>query len=267
MVFHRVQCRHPDIATDFCGALMIQSGTFRHTEHLGNLSRRRILAQAGAGFGLLALTSLVGNHANGSSRLKQRALSQITARAKRVIFLFMNGAPSHVDTFDPKPALSKYEGQQPTQKVYRKKVTSGFVPSPFSFRAHGASGVVMSELFPRLAHCADDLCVLRSMHTDVPNHEPGLLMMNSGNQQPIRPSMGSWLSYGLGSENEESTGFRGDLPWAPSCWSTALVQCIFCLASIKGQPLIRTTPRLTSCLPICGTPRCHEHSSGASSIC
>ncbi|MEX0586658.1 MAG: DUF1501 domain-containing protein, partial [Pirellulales bacterium] len=88
-----------------------------------------------------------------------------------------------------------------------RRAKAGFMPSPFKFSPHGESGVVMSELFPQLASCADDLCVLRSMHTDVPNHEPGLLLMNSGNQQPIRPSMGSWVSYGLGCENENLPAF------------------------------------------------------------
>lgn len=127
-------------------------------------------------------------------------------RARRVIFLCMNGAPSHVDTFDPKPALAKHEGEKPTGKLF-KAAKAGYMPSPFTFAAHGQSGVVMSELFPYLAQHADDLCVLRGMHTDVPNHEPGLLLMHCGNQQPIRPSLGSWASYGLGTENENLPSF------------------------------------------------------------
>src|SRR5690606_36979939 len=125
------------------------------------------------------------------------------AKAKRVIFLFMNGAPPHVDTFDPKPALARFAGEAPASKEFRVKAKNNgvFMPSPFRFRPEGEGGVVMSELFPELARHADDLCVLRGMHTDTPNHEPGLLMMHSGNQQPTRPSLGSWLSYGLGSEN------------------------------------------------------------------
>lgn len=99
------------------------------------------------------------------------------ARAKRVIFLCMNGGPSHVDTFDPKPALRTHEGKMPAGKQERD-AKAGYMSSPFSLHAHGESGVVMSELFPHLARCADDLCVIRSMHTDVPNHEPGLLLMH-----------------------------------------------------------------------------------------
>ena len=126
----------------------------------------------------------------------------------------MNGAPSHVDTFDPKPALKKHEGEKPTGKLF-KAAKAGFKPSPFKFSAHGESGVVMSELFPRLAQHADDLCVLRGMHTDVPNHEPGLLLLHCGNQQPIRPSLGSWASYGLGTENENLPSFVVLCPGRP----------------------------------------------------
>jgi hypothetical protein len=143
-----------------------------------------------------------------------------------VIFLFMNGGPSHVDTFDPKPALAQYQGQKPGGKLERS-AKGGFLPSPFQFSPHGQSGVVMSELFPQLATWADDLCVMRSMHTDVPNHEPGLLLMNSGNQQPIRPSLGSWVSYGLGCENENLPSFVVLAPRrpvvGPQLWSNSFL--------------------------------------------
>ncbi len=148
----------------------------------------------------------------------------ICAARKRVIFLMMNGAPSHVDTFDPKPALEKFAGTQPEGKSSKG---SGFMPSPFTFRPHGESGVVLSELFPHLAQCADDLCVLRSMHTDVPNHEPGLLLMQSGNQQPIRPCLGSWASYGLGTENQNLPAFVAISPGppvvGPQLWSNSFL--------------------------------------------
>jgi hypothetical protein len=142
-----------------------------------------------------------------------------------VIFLFMNGAPSHVDTFDPKPALKKYEGDKPSGT--KRNRGAGYMPSPFKFRPHGESGVVMSELFPNLARCADDVCVLRSMHTDVPNHEPGLLIMHSGVQQPTRPSLGSWASYGLGSENRNLPSYVVLAPGlpvvGPQLWSNAFL--------------------------------------------
>jgi hypothetical protein len=162
------------------------------------LTRRDLLRRTGTGFGLLGLASALGSTATAAVPAPR---THFVPKAKRVIFLFMNGGPSHVDTFDPKPALARYEGQRPTLATMRT-VQGGFLPSPFRFQAHGQSGVVMSELFPHLARCADDLCVLRSMHTDVPNHEPGLLLMHAGTQQPTRPSWGSWVSYGLGNENE-----------------------------------------------------------------
>lgn len=203
---------------------MIQKNTAHY-------SRRSMLQRSGTGFGMLGLAGalqsmgLLGHPAHaGAGTLNPLHLP---AKAKRVIFLFMNGAPSHVDTFDPKPALSQYEGQQPDGKLYKPSKGSGYMPSPFRFAPQGESGVVMSELFPNLAQCADDLCVIRSMHTDVPNHEPGLLMMSCGNLQPIRPSFGSWLSYGLGNENENLPAFVTLCPGrpvvGPQLWSNSFL--------------------------------------------
>jgi hypothetical protein len=167
------------------------------------VSRREMLRRTALGFGTIGLAgTLQGAGLTGGGT----GQTHFAPRAKRVIYLFMNGGPSHVDTFDPKPALKEHEGKLPEGSMMRKK-KGGFVPSPFEFTAHGESGVVMSELFPHLSKRADDLCVIRSMHTDVPNHEPGLLLMHSGNQQPIRPSLGSWVSYGLGTENENLPAF------------------------------------------------------------
>jgi hypothetical protein len=191
------------------------------------LSRRDLLRRAGMGFGLLGLTGSL--HAAGlldAAAVPATRPPHFTPKAKRVIFLFMNGGPSHVDTFDPKPALAKYAGQKPPDKGPRPKV-GGYLPSPFRFRPHGQSGVVMSELFPHLAGCADLLCVVRSMHTDVPNHEPGLLLMHSGHQQPVRPSLGSWVSYGLGSENQNLPTFVVLAPRhpvvGPQLWSSSFL--------------------------------------------
>jgi hypothetical protein len=186
------------------------------------ITRRDLLRRAGMGFGLLGLAGTL--HAAG--RLSVSPHAHFTPKAKRVIFLFMNGGPSHVDTFDPKPALHKYAGQKPTEKLFRA-AQAGYAPSPFKFEPHGGSGVVLSELFPRLAECADDLCVVRSMHTDVPNHEPGLILMHSGVQQPTRPSLGSWLSYGLGSENDNLPSFVVLTPRrpvvGPQLWSSSFL--------------------------------------------
>ncbi len=168
--------------------------------------RRQMLAQMGSGFGLLGLAGvmsdggLVNNAiaagANAVSPLAPKA-PHFAPRAKHVIFLFMNGGPSHVDTFDEKPALTQYAGQQPEEliKNYQRSVGKLF-PSPFKFQKHGECGTNVSELYPHVAGVIDDICVIKSMHTNIPNHEPGLLIMNSGNSQPTRPSLGSWLSYG-----------------------------------------------------------------------
>lgn len=163
------------------------------------------------------------------------------AKAKRVIYLFMNGAPSHVDTFDPKPALKTHEGKQPSGELYKKSNGSGFMPSPFQFAPRGESGVVMSELLPNLAKCADDMCVVRSMHTNVPNHEPGLLMMHSGNLQPTRPSLGSWVTYGLGCENENLPSYVALCPGlpvvGPQLWSNAFLPGEFQGTSVDTNDL------------------------------
>ncbi len=187
-----------------------------------------MLETSGAGFGIVGLAGLMQsagmlNAADTVTSGGVGASPHFAARAKRVIFLMMNGAPSHVDTFDPKPALEKFAGTQPSGQTTKG---TGFMPSPFEFRARGRSGVVMSELFPRLGACADDLCVIRSMHTDVPNHEPGLLMMQSGSQQPIRPCLGSWASYGLGSENQNLPAFVAIAPGAAGRGTATLVEFV-----------------------------------------
>lgn len=192
---------------------------------LSSISRRQMLRRSGGGFGMLGLAGLLQQQGR-LSAADQAGHPHGVARARRVIFLFMNGAPSHVDTFDPKPALARHEGESPEGNNGKQRA-GGYMPSPFRFRPRGESGVEMSELFPYLSNCADDLCVLRSMHTDVPNHEPGLLLMNSGHQQPTRPSMGSWVSYGLGSENSNLPAFVVLCPGrpvvGPYLWSNAFL--------------------------------------------
>src|SRR5262249_41044305 len=120
---------------------------------------------------------------------------------------------SHVDTFDPKPALAKYAGKAlPRENLRTERKTGAAFPSPFRFERHGRSGLEVSELFPNVARHADDLCVIRSMHADVPNHEPSLILMNCGESRLIRPSFGSWVTYGLGSENQNLPGFLAMCP-------------------------------------------------------
>ncbi|MCC7087313.1 MAG: DUF1501 domain-containing protein [Pirellulales bacterium] len=137
-------------------------------------------------------------------------------KAKHVIHLFMNGGPSHVDTFDPKPILAKYAGKPLTyDNPGTERPTGGALPSPFQFRKYGQCGTEVSELFPHTATCIDDICVIRSMHADVPNHEPSLLLMNCGDGRLIRPSVGSWVTYGLGSLNQNLPAFVSLCPGYP----------------------------------------------------
>ncbi len=156
----------------------------------------------------------------------------LPAKAKRVIHIFMNGGPSQVDTFDPKPALARYGGQQLPIHLRTERQTGAAFPSPFAFHKHGQSGIEVSEIFPRVAEHVDDLCVVRSMHTEVPNHGPSLMMMNTGTTQQSRPSFGSWLTYGLGSENRNLPGFvvlcPGGYPvWGAKNWRAAFLPGAF----------------------------------------
>jgi hypothetical protein len=164
------------------------------------------------------------------------------ARARRVIFLFMNGGPSHVDTFDPKPALARHAGQDPPAGLITGRRKRGkLFPSPFSARPQGQSGIEVTELFPHVASCIDEICVIRSVFTDNPNHEPSLLMMNSGNMQPIRPSLGSWLTFGLGTENQNLPGFvvlcPGKPVVGPQLWSSSFLPGIYQGTHIRNQSL------------------------------
>jgi hypothetical protein len=125
----------------------------------------------------------------------------------------MNGGPSHVDTFDPKPALAKYAGKPlPIENLRTERKTGAAFPSPFTFKKYGQSGIEVSDLFPNTAECIDDIAVIRSMQADVPNHEPSLLLMNCGEARLIRPSLGSWVTYGLGTENQNLPGFIAMCP-------------------------------------------------------
>src|SRR4051812_43650181 len=181
----------------------------------GSLSRRQLLHRCGMGMGAMALAQLmaqVGFASESSAGAPINPLSpkvpQFPGKAKRVIHLFMNGGPSQVDTFDPKPSLAKYAGKTlPGDYLPTERKTGSAMPSPFKFNKHGKSGVEISELFPHVAESADELCVIRSMQADVPNHEPSLLLMNCGEARLIRPSVGSWVTYGLGSENQNLPGF------------------------------------------------------------
>jgi uncharacterized protein DUF1501 len=183
-------------------------------DHLG-LTRRELLQRCGMGFGSLALGNLVGAPkavAASVDPLPPRA-AHFTAKAKHVIHIFLNGGPSHVDTWDPKPALQKYAGQAlPGGTLPTERPTGAALPSPYKFRKYGQSGIEVSDLFQNVARSIDDIAVIRSTHADVPNHEPSLLLMNCGDARQIRPSLGSWLCYGLGSENQNLPAFVAMCP-------------------------------------------------------
>ncbi len=189
----------------------------------GPLSRREVLGTFANGFGMMGLAGLLAGEARAEgSKISNDPLSvrppMFPARAKRVIFLFMSGGPSHVDTFDPKPRLEKDDGKPlPFEMPHLVRTKTGnLLKSPFKFQRHGESGIDVSELFPHLATCVDDLCVVRSMVADNINHNGACLQMNTGEQAFSRPSMGSWLLYGLGSENQDLPGFLVISPAQPA---------------------------------------------------
>jgi len=189
---------------------------FRRAQQL--LSRRDALRRLGAGFGSIGLAASLaqrGAFATASDLLSPK-LSHFAPRAKSVIQLFMPGGPSQIDTFDYKPDCEKYRGQRP-QVVARKTLRNtklGLMPSFFPFRQYGQCGKYVSDLFPHVAQHVDDICFIHSMHTDIPEHAGGIMMMNCGHLQAIRPSMGAWLGYGLGSENHDLPAFIAMSPRA-----------------------------------------------------
>ncbi|MDG2122798.1 MAG: DUF1501 domain-containing protein, partial [Verrucomicrobiales bacterium] len=187
------------------------------------LTRRDMLRRTAAGFGSLGLYGMLG------AAQGQGAGPMLPAKAKRVIFLFMNGGPSHVDTFDPKPELVRRTGEKPSGSFFKKPNENAvLMGSPLEFKKYGESGVELSETMPELAGVIDECAVIRSMHTDIPNHEPALLKMHTGHTQPTRPSLGSWLMYGLGTENENLPGYvvlrpSNQIVVGPALWSSAFL--------------------------------------------
>src|SRR3954447_7488209 len=203
-------------------------------------SRRGMLATAGTGFGLLALADLLAAEEKKAAAEPDRAANPYAVRkphhaprAKRVIFLYMPGGPSHVDLFDPKPRLAKDNGKPlPFEKPKLERTKTGnLLASPWSFQKHGQSGTEVSELLPHLSTCVDDMCVIRSIVADNINHNGACLQMNTGEQAFSRPSMGSWLGYGLGSENQDLPGFVVISPSQPAqgapLWSSSFLPAAY----------------------------------------
>ncbi|MCS7467999.1 DUF1501 domain-containing protein [Stieleria sp. ICT_E10.1] len=165
------------------------------------LTRRQLLASCGTGLGSLALSDLLARDASATGL-------HFPAKAKHVIHLFMNGGPSQVDTFDYKPRLNDFAGKTaPTGTLKTERPTGNVLGTPFKFKPYGQSGIHVSELFAKTAEHIDDICLIHSMRADVPNHEPSLMLMNTGESRLVRPSVGSWLTYGLGSENSNLPSF------------------------------------------------------------
>jgi hypothetical protein len=176
-------------------------------------SRRDLIRRSALGFGSLALGGVLGDDGlrAAANPLLARG-SHFPGRAKRVIHFFLNGGPSHVDTFDPKPALAKHAGQPVANHLTTERKTGAAFPSPFKFERYGRSGIEVSELFAKTAAHIDDIAVIRSMHAQVPNHEPSLMLMNCGDSVQARPSFGAWTLYGLGTENQNLPGFIAMCP-------------------------------------------------------
>lgn len=196
------------------------------------MNRRDALKTMGSGFGMTALGGMLGSTAIHGSQA-QPVGTHFAPKAKRVIFLFLNGGPSQVDTFDPKPALEKFHGT--TEPGWENGIIAPgnivqagtLMKSPFTFKKYGQSGIEVSSIFPKLGECIDDVCVVRSMYSDIPNHPQGLFMMNCGTVVAGRPALGSWLLYGLGTENQNLPGFvvlAPGLPiMAPQIWNSAFL--------------------------------------------
>src|SRR6478735_2311421 len=202
------------------------------------LTRREALRKVGNGFGMMAFAGMLGNSlARAGAVLDSEGNIGVSKldhpqRIKRVIFLFMNGGCSSIDSFDPKPALEKYDGQPlPGGTIKTERRTGELMKSPFKFKKYGNSGMDVSELWPHLGECADDICWIRSVYTDIPNHEPSMLMMNTGHTQVGRPSIGSWLTYGLGTDNKNLPGYVvlcPDVPTTvgPPLWNSAFLPAV-----------------------------------------
>jgi len=204
------------------------------------LTRRQFLTRAGVGFGALSLAALLGESFFESSASASEIATltprspHFPAKAKHVVHVFAQGAPSHVDTWDPKPALDRYDGKDiPGQNGVG-------MPSPFKFTKRGKSGIEVSEVFPKLGDMADDLCIVRSCYTDIPAHEVATTFMNTGSTRLIRPSLGSWVLYGLGTENQNMPGFvslrpGGVPPGGSSNWQSAFLPGVFQGVSINTK--------------------------------
>ncbi len=223
-------------------------------------SRRSFLHRAGMGMGALGLGPLLSdlNGAERSLNPLSPGKTHFPARAKRVIHIFANGGPSHVDSFDYKPALAKYDGQEmPGEQLRTERKTGALMKSPFEFRQRGQSGIWASDLFPMVADMVDDLCIVNSMHANVPNHEPSLMLMNTGAERInlVRPSVGSWVTYGLGTENENLPGFVSLCPGGVPIVETQNWRSAFLPGAYQGAHIDTKNTQLAKLIPDIRNPR------------
>jgi hypothetical protein len=211
------------------------------------LSRRELLRRMGTGLGYLGLAGMMGDtrllgsaaglmpsgskDARAENPLASKS-PQFPGRAKHIIHIYLNGGPSQVDTFDPKPALAKWAGKViPTGNLTTERPLGAALPSPFAFKPYGQSGIEVSEIFPKMAQHVDDICFIRSMHANTPNHEQSMRLMNCGDERLSRPSYGAWITYGLGTDNQNLPGFIALCPGLPvsdvSNWRSAFLPGIY----------------------------------------
>src|SRR6267142_291473 len=203
------------------------------------LTRRQMLRQMGTGLGMLGFAGLLRDAglllpAAGAAAVNPLAArpAPFPARAKHIIHIYLNGGPSQVDTFDPKPALAEWAGKTiPNGNLTTERPTGTVLPSPSTFQRYGKSGLEVSEIFSKTAQHVDDLCFIRSMQANTPNHEQSMRLMNCGDERLSRPSYGAWITYGLGSENENLPGFIAMCPGLPvsdvSNWRAAFLPGIY----------------------------------------
>lgn len=199
------------------------------------LTRRDILKNTSCGFGYLAFNALMSQYVNGMD-------THFPAKAKRIIFLFMNGGPSHVDTFDYKPSLETKNDTQDPVETSRK-----LLMSQAKFTPSGKSGIMISDFFPELQKYADDLCIVNSAYSDTGNHEQARSLLHTGNFQFVRPSMGSWLVYGLGTENRELPGFVTiNATTSTNDYGSAFLPAIFQGTSVNAGDIKNAIPNLSN---------------------
>ena len=223
---------NPGIASGGLRSIAAPVSAFQETS-----DRRSMLQRSALGIGALGLAHVL----NADGRLSAMEAGPLNDRpspflpkAKRVIHFFLNGGPSHVDTFDHKPLLSKYAGQSLGDNLLTERKTGAAFPSPFKFRRYGQSGIEVSEIFSRTAAHIDDIAVIRSMYAQVPNHEPSLMLMNCGDSVQPRPSMGAWVLYGLGTENQNLPGFVAMCPGGLPIKDTENWQSAFLPGAFQG---------------------------------